>query len=317
MTWQPSASMATLRRRAVMQQTIRDFFAAREVLEVDTPILSAAAVADPMLEPMQTRVDRDGQARHCYLHTSPEYPMKRLLAAGSGAIWQLCRVFRNGEVGRRHNPEFSMLEWYRPGFDHHQLMDEVEALTSGLLGHSSARRVRYADVFAEHFAGLDIHACATSSLRALGEQHTGFKGELARDGWLDLLFSHCIEPTLQQPTFVYAYPASQAALARITASDDSYPVAARFEFFVGGMELANGYHELIDAAEQASRFAEDARKVQLLGQPPRPLDQNLLAALESGLPDCAGVALGFDRLLMLAEGAEHIAEVLAFPFERA
>ncbi|TVP89688.1 MAG: EF-P lysine aminoacylase GenX [Pseudomonadaceae bacterium] len=319
MSWQPTASLAALRSRAELLVLVRQFFAQREVLEVETPMLSAAAVSDPQLQPFVTCYEPDGggPSHSLYLHTSPEYPMKRLLAAGSGPIWQLCRVFRNGEQGRRHNPEFSMLEWYRPGFDHHQLMDEVEALSQAVLGHIPARRVRYAELFRECFSGLDIHQCGTSELVEQGRLHTGFSGELPRDAWLDLLFSHVIEPQLQQPTFVYAYPASQAALAKVVASDDLVPVAARFEYFIQGMELANGYLELTDATEQARRFAADQQQREILGKTVLPIDQHLVAALDAGLPESAGVALGFDRLLMLALGASHIDDVLAFPFTRA
>lgn len=319
MSWQPTASLTALRRRAELLTLVRQFFAQRQVLEVETPMLSMAAVSDPQLQPFETRFEPDGggSGLSLYLHTSPEYPMKRLLAAGSGPIWQLCRVFRNGEQGRRHNPEFSMLEWYRPGLDHHHLMDEVEALTQEVLAHASARRVRYADLFREQFSGLDIHQCSVAKLAELGNLHTGYRGELSRDGWLDLLFSHVIEPSLIAPTFVYAYPASQAALAQVVDGDDQVPVAARFEYFIQGMELANGYLELTDAAEQARRFAADQQQREAKGKAILPVDQHLVDALSSGMPESAGVALGFDRLLMLALGASHIDEVLAFPLARA
>ncbi len=319
MSWQPTASLVALRRRAELLTQVRQFFALRQVLEVETPMLSMAAVSDPQLHPFETRFEPDGggAGRILYLHTSPEYPMKRLLAAGSGPVWQLCRVFRNGEQGRRHNPEFSMLEWYQPGMNHHQLMDQVEALTHSVLGHAGARRVRYADLFKEYFAGLDIHQCATTELAELGCLHTGFTGELSRDAWLDLLFSHVIEPDLLAPTFVYAWPASQAALAQVVDGDDRVPVAARFEYFIQGMELANGYLELTDADEQTRRFAADQQQRIALGKAALPVDQYLVDALSAGLPESAGVALGFDRLLMLAMGASHINEVLAFPLARA
>lgn len=319
MSWQPTATFTALRRRAELLAQVRAFFARRQLLEVETPMLSMAAVSDPQLQPFATCYlpDGGGAGRTLYLHTSPEYPMKRLLAAGSGPIWQLCRVFRNGEQGRKHNPEFSMLEWYQPGMDHHQLMDEVEALTVEVLGHARARRVRYAELFSEHFAGLNVHQCETAELAALGRQHTGFSGELARDAWLDLLFSHVIEPSLLAPTFVYAWPASQAALAQVIEGDDRVPVAARFEYFIQGMELANGYLELTDAAEQARRFAADQQARENMGKAALPVDQYLVAALAAGLPASAGVALGFDRLLMLALGARQIEDVLAFPLARA
>tara|TARA_R110000868_G_scaffold256034_1_gene512758 strand:+ start:19 stop:981 length:963 start_codon:yes stop_codon:yes gene_type:complete len=316
--WRPSASLEALHRRAAIINQIRRFFAERDVLEVDTPCLSAAAVSDPHLFPFSTDFVPEGAAiaQRFYLHTSPEYPMKRLLAAGSGAIWQLCKVYRNGEVGSRHNPEFSMLEWYRPGFDHHRLMDEVDDLVMQVLDCNPARRVSYSAIFAEH-TGLDIYRCSDQQLQQVALERTGFSGELSRDGWLNLLFSHCVEVELLEPTMVYAFPASQAALAKVVEGDDRVPSAARFELFVAGMELANGYFELTDAQEQARRFEADRQQRLALGYPDLPLDQPLLLALKSGLPDCAGVALGVDRLIMLALGASRIDQVLAFDFSRA
>ena len=316
--WQPSATIDDLRRRAGIINRIREFFAERGVLEVDTPSLSHAAVSDPFLHPFATEYvpEGGGQAAMLYLHTSPEYPMKRLLAAGSGAIWQLCKVYRNGEIGRRHNPEFSMLEWYRPGFDHHQLMDEVDALVRAVLAGESARRVTYAAVFAEH-TGLDIHQCSDADLQSLAAARCGFQGELSRDGYLNLLFSECVEPRLQAPTLVYAFPASQAALARVVEGDDRVPSAARFEMFVKGMELANGYFELTDADEQLRRFEADQAQREALGIAALPIDMPLVDALRSGMPSCAGVALGVDRLVMLALGASTIGEVIAFDTQRA
>jgi elongation factor P--(R)-beta-lysine ligase len=316
--WQPSASIDALRRRAAIIDRIRHFFALRGVLEVDTPALSDAAVSDPNLFPFSTAFvpDGGGESDWRYLQTSPEYPMKRLLAAGSGPIWQLCKVFRNGEVGARHNPEFSMLEWYRPGFDHHRLMDEVDELVCTVLGCERARRVPYAHLF-EEMLDLDIHQCCDDRLAQEGRRRCGYAGELSRDGWLELLFSHCIEPGLIEPTLVYAFPASQAALAQVVDGDDRVPSAARFELFIKGMELANGYFELTDADEQARRFHSDQALRRQWGRPVLPVDERLVQALQAGLPDCAGVALGVDRLVMLALGAERIGEVIAFGFERA
>lgn len=318
--WQPTASIDNLRRRAAIIRQIRDFFEQRGVLEVDTPSLSPAAVSDPQLFPFVTSYLPEGApaeaAQQLFLHTSPEYPMKRLLAAGSGAIWQLCKVYRNGETGGRHNPEFSMLEWYQPGFDHHRLMDELDELVRLVLGTLPARRVTYAALCLE-WLGLDIHSCSLQDLQALGRERCGFVGELERDGWLNLLFSHCIEPELQAPTLVYAFPASQAALARVVEGDDAVPSAARFELFVRGMELANGYFELTDAGEQTRRFDADQHQREAMGLQALPQDLRLLEALRSGLPECAGVALGVDRLVMLALGAERIDQVMAFPLSRA
>lgn len=316
--WQPGSPLGNLRRRAQIIDTIRHFFAQREVLEVETPTLSAAAVSDPHLFPFATDYvpEGGGAGQTLYLHTSPEYPMKRLLAAGSGCIWQLCRVYRNGESGSRHNPEFSMLEWYRVGFDHHRLMDEVDDLVNTVLGCGGSRRVTYAALF-EEYLGVDIHRCAEAQLAELGRAQCDFRGELDRDGWLNLLFSHCIEPRLLQPTMVYAFPASQAALARVVEGDDRVPSAARFELFINGMELANGYFELTDAAEQARRFEADQQLREAYQRPVLPTDQRLISALQQGLPECAGVALGVDRLVMLALGASHIDQVIAFTHQRA
>jgi lysyl-tRNA synthetase class 2 len=321
--WRPSAALDTLRLRARLLARTRAFFAARGVVEVETPQLSAATVTDLHLASLATVVSGAGRGgrRTLYLQTSPEYSMKRLLAAGSGPIYQLARAFRDGEAGSRHNPEFTLLEWYRPGFDHHALMDEVEALLSELLGTAAAERFSYRDLFRQHL-GVDPLASPVADLdraaAAGGIRSPAFEtGD--RDGRLDLLLSHLIEPRLarDRPTFVYDYPASQAALARLRTDPDGTAVAERFEVFAGGLELANGFHELADAAEQRRRFEADLARRRAAGLPEPPIDERLLAALAAGLPDCAGVALGFDRLVMLAAGVRTIAEVIAFPLDRA
>lgn len=320
MNWRPSASLEALRGRAELLARTRAFFAARGVLEVETPVLAAAPVTDPHLASLATRLHGPGSpgGRTLYLQTSPEFAMKRLLAAGSGPVYQLARVFRDDEVGRHHNPEFTLLEWYRPGFDHHGLMDEVDALLWTLLGASAAERLTYAEAFGRH-AGVDPHRDDVSTLRrATGELGAGCGlAPEDRDGWLALLLSHRVQPALGRgrPTFLHDFPASQAALARIRPGEP--PLAERFEVFVEGVELANGYHELTDSREQAGRFRADLERRAAMGLPAVPLDGRLLEALEAGLPPCAGVALGFDRLVMLALGAGHIDEVLAFPVERA
>ncbi len=325
MNWQPAATLQILQRRAALLARTRDFFAARDVLEVETPVLSRAANTDPQIESFTTAFSGPGtsQGRQLYLHTSPEFPMKRLLAAGSGAIYQICKVFRQGEAGRYHNPEFTLLEWYRPGFNHHQLMDEVEQLVRLLLTRpdlGKSEYLSYQQAF-EQYAGLNPLQTDSTQLINCAEQH-GLKGvtglaEEDRDGWLNLLMSHVIQPQLgqQRLTFVFDYPASQAALARISPTNPL--VAERFELFLQGVELANGFHELTDAAEQQRRFLKELQQRTHTGQPAIPMDENLLAALHHGLPDCAGVALGLDRLLMLACGASDISEVLSFPIERA
>lgn len=314
-----------LRLRAELLARTRAFFAARDVLEVETPMLSAAATTDPHLASFATEYSGPGacHGQTCYLHTSPEFPMKRLLAAGSGCIYQIARVFRDGEAGRRHNPEFTLLEWYRAGFDHHQLMNEVAELASVLLADrvplAKPEWRSYRELFAR--LGLDPHRVTVAELTACAERcrvpvPPGMPLE-DTDPWLDLLLTHCIEPHLGQGRlcFVYDYPASQAALARLRPGDP--PVGERFELYLNGIELANGFHELGDAVEQRRRFAAENAARRAQGLPVMPIDENLLAALETGLPDCAGVALGFDRLVMLAAGKNSLAEVLAFPFEQA
>ncbi|MCW8885155.1 MAG: EF-P lysine aminoacylase EpmA, partial [Motiliproteus sp.] len=240
--WQPSAGLDQIRARAELYRTVREFFSERQVLEVETPILSAAAVADPHLDPLRSSYRGPGQqGLQLFLQTSPEYPMKRLLAAGSGPIYQICKSFRNGESGRRHNPEFTMLEWYRPGFDDRQLMAEVEALLLAVCGCSSARYISYRQLFIEHLQ-IDPHPADAMQLQKIAQQHLDIDLQLDdRDGWLDLLFSHLIEPRLQQATFVFDYPETQAALAQVCEDEAGVKVARRFELFVQGIELANGY----------------------------------------------------------------------------
>ena len=319
--WRPSALPDTLVVRARLLQRIRAFFQARNVLEVETPLLSQAAVTDPHIESFAVQMLQQDTPR--YLHTSPEFAMKRLLAAGSGSIYQVCKVFRQGEAGRQHNPEFSMLEWYRLDFDHHQLMAEVDDLLRELLdGYrtlTGTLRLSYREVF-QRYAGLDPLLASIVELQATVKQRgidvTGLD-EKHKDPWLDLLMTHVVEPDLPQecPVFIYDYPASQAALARIRQGEPS--VAERFELYLGGMELANGFHELTDAVEQRQRFEADLTTRDATGMPSVPVDERFLNALESGLPPCAGVALGIDRLVMLATGMESISDVLAFDDERA
>ncbi|MEI6414900.1 MAG: EF-P lysine aminoacylase EpmA, partial [Pseudomonadota bacterium] len=255
--------------------------------------------------------------RTLYLHTSPEFPMKRLLASGSGPIFQICKVFRDGERGSRHHPEFSLLEWYRPGFDLTRLMDEVAALLDAACGSSlPVRRLSYAGLFLETL-GFDPHRDDPAAFCA--QEFPASQPPLldGRTAWLDYLLTHQIEPRLkgQGVVMVYDYPASQAALARVRPGTP--PLASRFEVYLDGMELANGFHELNDAAEQRRRFAADSDQRAALGKHPVPPDERFLQAIDAGLPDCAGVALGLDRWLMWQLGLEHIDQVLAFPFERA
>ena len=317
--WRPSASMDALRLRAEILAKIRTFFAEREVMEVETPLLASAPVTDLHLHALSCRYRGPGadEGRVLYLQTSPEFAMKRLLTAGSGPIYQICRAVRDGEAGRRHNPEFTILEWYRPGWDHYRLMDEVDELLAAVLGRGSGERLSYAATF-KRYAGVGVFDETDAALR-LRVKDLGVSDVegLSRDDLLDLVLTHVIEPKLGhcQPTFIHDYPASQASLARVRDGDP--PLAERFEVFAEGVELANGYHELVDPAEQQRRFETDNETRKSQGLPAVPIDWRLLAALEHGLPDCAGVALGVDRLIMLASGTRNIADVLAFPIDRA
>lgn len=314
MEWRPSASRETLAHRAVLLSRVRDYFAATGALEVETPSLSRTAVTDVHL----SSVGADVCGKRFHLHTSPEYAMKRLLAAGHGDIWQLARVYRDGEAGRWHSPEFMLLEWYRLGLDHHALMRDVETLVLDLLRPTrllaATETLSYAEALRVH-AGLDaFSASAGEVIRRLGQEGIDVPAGLDadRDACLDLLMSTVVGPRLgsNRLTFIHDYPASQAALARIRG-----PVASRFELYLDGIELANGFHELNDAAEQRQRFEQDRVARERRGLPKASNDERFLAALASGLPDCAGVALGFDRLVMCALQLRHIDAATAFPFE--
>lgn len=307
-----------LTERADLLRRIRLFFSSRDVLEVSTPVLGQASGTDPALQPFVTHFEGPGHATGLplYLQTSPELHMKRLLAEGSGAIYQVAPAFRNGEHGRKHNPEFTLLEWYRPGFDHHQLMQEVADLVGEALQQSlSVEKWRYAELI-EQQVGIDPLSATAAQLRqrALGLGITGIEDlSLDKDGWLDMLMSHLIEPKLGQGhlSFVYDYPASQAVLARLNPLDSR--VASRFELYYQGIELANGFHELADAEEQLKRFEQDNQARTARGMPQLPIDDHFIQALRSpGLPDCAGVALGLDRLLMIRLGASDLAQVMPF-----
>jgi lysyl-tRNA synthetase class 2 len=320
-TWRPTAALSTIRRRADALSFTREFFAARKVLEVETPALVNSPVSDVNLGSL--RVTMSGRDAPLFLHTSPEYAMMRLLAAGSGDIYQVCRVYRDAERGRQHNPEFTMIEWYRLGFSLEDLMHEVAELVRGLSGEASAglgvETLSYRDAVIRH-AGIDPLQAPDDELRGVARS-LGLDEPRARaagrDELLDLIVGARVGPALgaNALTFVHRYPASQAALARLDPADAR--VALRFELYWRGVELANGYHELASGAEQRARFAADQKIRAARGLPTFTLDQNLLAAIEAGMPDCAGVALGFDRVLMLALGAGTIDEVVAFPTERA
>lgn len=321
--WRPSASLEALQQRAELLARLRRYFAAQGVLEVETSLLSSSGIPDPHIPSFTTATGPDGEALR-YLNTSPEFAMKRLLAAGSGPIFQVCKAFRCGEQGRHHSPEFTLLEWYRPGFDHLRLMDEVDALVrtlaEGLRPLGPTERLSYQACF-QQYLQIDLLTADVSVLKTCAEAQ-GLDVALGqadenRDAWLDLLLSHCIQPQLGKNglTFIYDYPASQAALARIRR--DGPPVAERFELFIDGIELANGYHELQDAQEQRSRFEADLLRRQAVNLEPVVLDERLLSALEAGLPACAGVALGLDRLQLVLTGCGHLQETLAFSYERS
>lgn len=305
--WQPSARLEYLQLRANILAQIRQFFAERNVLEVETPLLCSTTATDPHIASVTVN-------KNYFLQTSPEFCMKRLLAAGSGPIYQICKAFRDDEKGRLHNPEFTMLEWYRPGFDHHQLMNEMDELLQAVLKTSSAERYTYREIF-EKYLQLNPHTSSASELKQCAEKN-GIRASVLEeenpDSWLHVLLTHLIEPQLAKtvPVFIYDFPITQAALAKIRADDP--PVAERFEVYYRGIELANGYHELADADEQRQRFLKDFQKRKQLGYNIVPLDEKLLAALANGFPDCAGVALGLDRLIMLAANANSIAEVVSF-----
>ena len=316
--WRPTATLEILRLRGALLGELRRHFAATGALEVETPALVQAPVTDLHLESLEVR--RADGVRLGFLHTSPEYAMKRLLAAGAPDLYQIAHVFREGERGGRHNPEFTMVEWYRHGIDHHGLMDEVERLLRTLLAPHRAvgatQRIRYVDAVAQ---ALDVDALAAAPselVAALGRRNLDVPPTVRadRDALLDLAMSLCVASGFADDrlTFVYDFPASQAALARIRG-----PVASRFEAFWGPLELANGFHELTDRDEQARRFAGDTAERARRGRPDREMDRRFLDALASGLPDCSGVALGFDRVVMVAARATRIDEVVAFPIERS
>ncbi len=321
--WPPSASLELIRARADLLANIRDFFRNKEVMEVETPICSRYANTDPSIESFQTHYIGPGAVSGLplYLHTSPEFPMKRLLAAGSGSIYQICKVFRNGEIGRLHNPEFSMLEWYQLGFDHHQLMEEVAELINSLLPvPRDVQKMSYAKLFEQWF-DINPHEATAEDLRSCaikcgigGAQQLDIQN---RDGWLDLLLTHRIEPELGRGKlfFLYDYPKSQASLAKISAGIPA--VAERFELYVDGIELANGFHELTNPNSQRYRFEADLEQRSILGLPTLPIDEALLDGLRSGMPDCAGVAVGVDRLLMVITSTKQLEQTLAFPIDRA
>ncbi|MFT4606482.1 MAG: lysyl-tRNA synthetase class 2 [Urechidicola sp.] len=308
MIWRPSASLTAIQQRARIYRQIRTFFDARECLEVDTPLLSPTTNTDANIESIKAL----NLGQTLYLQTSPEFAMKRLLAAGIGSIYQICHAFREGEKGRRHNPEFTLLEWYRIGFDYDQLMDEMELLIDDISGElNQYQRISYRQLVLDHI-GVDIDKVELLDLQQKVDQLVSGtrSSELDDDQCLDLLISLVIAPEMKGYVFVYDYPVSQAALARVKMSNPT--VAERFELFYDGLELANGFSELCDSSQQRQRFEGDNNCRLGAGLEPYPVDELLLSALSSGLPECAGVAIGLDRLLMVLLGKDSIDQVLSF-----
>ncbi len=328
--WKPSADLETIRQFASLLADIRLHFTETECLEVITPVLSSAAVSDPHIHSFTTPLAT--LDKPVYLHTSPEYAMKRLLAANIGDCYQICRVFRQGERGQNHNPEFTLLEWYREGLDHKALMQEVDALMRRLWSLLKPAGVElpptefctYEQVV-ESATGVPLASLDSALIqRILHEQGKSVPDTMnltedALDSWLDLLMTSLVTTQFARDRFtlLYDYPASQAALARVINGENGQPAAARFELFFGPLELANGYHELRDAAEQRQRFEQDQKIRQRSGLPIQPIDEYLLAALDSGLPDCAGVAIGLERLMMILTQKKRIEEVLTFSVDHA
>lgn len=318
----PTCSIEALKARAQLYRTIREFFAQRNVMEVETPIVSQAGVTDVHLASVQVQRHIEGRVQQQYLQTSPEFAMKRLLAAGSGPIYQICKVFRDDEHGRKHNSEFTMLEWYRPGLDLRELMHETAALLNVCLAHRFDEIrplvLSYKHAFQDR---LDINPLqATLAQLKQTAQRVGLTLDLGDDrlAYMDLLFSHFVEPSLgfDTPIFLTDFPPEMASLAKVRLDEDGEEVAARFEVYIEGLELVNAYDELLDASVLRARFEADNQERDKLGLQVMPLDENLLAAL-AHMPECSGIALGIDRLLMVATQNLNIEQVIAFPASRA
>ncbi len=329
MQWRPSATIERLRQRAAFIASIRTFFAKRDVLEVETPALSQGTITDLYLDAMKTQhpLPDQSSATTFYLQTSPEFAMKRLLAAGAPDIFQISKCFREDEIGRLHNPEFTMLEWYRRDFSMQSLIDEVSELLKVLLSQEHVEQLTYQQVFMDYLS-FDPLTVTSEALRDIAKQyqlddycqqlHAANYGHVQlKDALLQALFSQEIESKVSasQPVCITHFPASQAALAKLSSSHAA--TALRFEFYYRGIELANGFEELCDAQLQQQRFEADNKARQMMGKPTRPIDQHFIDALREGLPPCSGVALGIDRLLMLALNCDSIAEVMSFDIQRA
>jgi lysyl-tRNA synthetase class 2 len=314
--WQPTATIEVLKKRAELMINIRKFFQKKNILEVETPVSSATTIPDPNIVSLKTTL----LGKTYYLQTSPEFHMKRLLAAGSGCIYQISKAFRDDEISRIHNPEFTMLEWYRLNFNAHELMLEIDEFLQTLLNTKPAIYFSYENIFLK-FLNINPLQASIFELSEKAEEHNitvqGLN-DACKDTWLNLLMSHCIEPKLNeenQPYFIYDFPISQAALAKQSKQDPR--VAERFEVYLHGMELANGFHELTDAFEQKHRFENYLKARSTLGMEAVPIPDNFLAALRHGFPACAGVALGIDRLVMLYCRKTRIREVISFTAENS
>lgn len=319
MTYQPTATLESARERANMYATIRQFFAEREVLEVQTPVMSQAGNTDIFLQSVSTNVTVNDKPRTYYLHTSPEFAMKRLLAAWQVPMYQICPVFRDNEIGRRHNVEFTMLEWYRPGFSLDELARELNDLVSVVMGYTVIfDHYRYVDAFLD-FVKIHPFTASCDTLQAIARDN-GIFVDMGDDhqGWLDVLFSQLVEPNLGKdlPTLLYDYPVATASLAKTTTDKDGNLVARRFELYMNGLEIANAYDELADGQALRVRFEQDNLARKQRGLPVMPIDDNLLAACDA-LPPCSGIAVGLDRLLMVKVGAETLEQVIAFPITQA
>lgn len=322
--WQPTCSIELLRLRAKVLENIRQFFSARAVLEVETPLLGNSCGTDPELDYFSTEYHSPPHQPTLFLQTSPEFSMKRLLAAGSGSIYQICKAFRNGEYGRFHNPEFTLLEWYRVDFGLSELMDEIAELMITLFdGHKTlgpTQRFSYQELFQlqtglnplifsyQDYCSYAVENRLPEAVNICGHDHAA---------WLDLIFSHVIQPKLGENSvcMVYGYPACQSSLARINSNDSL--ITERVEVFINGIELGNGYYELADAEEQERRFVREIAIRQQRNRPIPVKDERLVAALRAGFPDCSGMAIGLDRLLMLLAKRSTIDEVVSFPIQRA
>ncbi len=325
MTWASTLSWENAQGKAELLRTIRAFFAKRAVIEVETPLMSQGTITDCYLDAFSTKYhflsdDNLSRSSNFYLQTSPEFAMKRLLASGYGSIYQICKAFRNEAYGSHHNPEFTILEWYRLGMDHFSLISEVDELLQRVLGCEPSEKLSYQQLFINQLKIDPLEANKATLLSAI-KKHNMLSDWLVEeqdpDVLLQFIFSEIIEPTIGNnvPCFVYDFPRSQASLAKISSQDTR--VAERFECYFKGLELANGFNELTDSGEQRNRFEQDNALRAKKNLPTKPIDEKFLAALNHGIPDCAGVALGIDRLLMLALGEKSIKNVITFPIEHA